>query len=166
MNTTYILVNTKRYPYHRNILSILADHLFPNDTDISIIDLSQSNISALGQHLDATAPDLVITLDLSGFEIRTYTGECFLNILPSKICNIIWGNKPEYSKYLNGKLSLSMLFYDATGINHELSSVYPYLRYYYSTMYPIASTQINDSASETIEALKALWNHFIKEVLI
>lgn len=166
MNTTYILVNTKRYPYHRNILSVLADHLFPNDTDISIIDLSQSNISALGQHLDAAAPDLVITLDLAGFEIRTYTGECFLNILPSKICNIIWGSKPEYENFLNGKLSLSMLFYDATGINHELSSVYPYLRYYYPTIHPITNSQIVDSDSDTIEALKALWNHFIKEVLI
>ena len=89
-----------------------------------------------------------------------------MNILPSKICNIIWGSKPEYENFLNGKLSLSMLFYDATGINHELSCVYPYLRYYYPTIHPIANTQITGSDSETIEALKALWNHFIKEVLI
>ena len=95
-------------------------------------------------------PDLIISLDLSGFELRTLTGECLLNMLPCKVCNIIWGDKPEYSNYLSGKLSLSMLFYDATGIDNQLPSKYPNMRYYCTTF----------------TTLQDIWDHFTKEVLL
>mgnify|MGYP003303924565 CR=1 FL=1 len=90
--------------------------------------------------------------------------KCFFNILSAKICNIIWGDKPEYSKVLNGKLSLSMLFYDACGRDNQLFSKYPYLRYYYPT-----SREITVNASDFTQShkiLKEIWEHFTKEVLM
>lgn len=168
MNTIYIIVNTSRYPYHRHLLSILANSIFLDETDISIIDMCKGEPSSIGQHLSSINIDLLISLDLAGFEIGTFTGECFFNILPCKICNIIWGNKQEYHNYLMGKLSLSMLFYDATGVNHNLSSIYPYLRYYYPTIAPISHSKssILGNDNTTTQILNTIWSHFLREALL
>lgn len=169
MNTLFILTNTSHHPYHSNILSILSKCTNLKNFNTHIIDINkQSNTSAICQKLSQSSPDLIITLDLAGFELRTVTGECLLNMLPCKTCNIIWGDKPAYKEYLTGKLSLAMLFYDATGKDNQLPAKYSYMRYYYPTSEAIITTQAGSNASEsqTVEVLQNIWNHFTKEVLL
>ena len=167
MNTLFIIVNTTLYAYHKELLTLLESKVFLDFANTYTIDIDkQQTRSTVSQQLLSTNPDLIITLDLAGFEFRTLTGECLLNMLPCKVCNILWGNKSEYCKYLTGKLSLSMLFYDATGTDNQLPSKYPNMRYYYPTSRAIPTTTLNDTESEIIETLQNIWNHFIAEVLL
>lgn len=161
-----VLSDTRKYPYHTTITKALESIVFSNGSNAQIIDIKDANSSHFTQQLSSNTPDIIMTLDLACFEFRTLTGECILNMLPCKACNILWGDKPEYSKYLSGKLSLSMLFYDATGADNQLPSKYPNMRYYYPTSRVIPTTTLNDTESEIIETIQNIWNHFTKEVLI
>ena len=77
-------------------------------------------------------------------------------MLTSKNLNLIWGDKPEYAEYLNKKISLSMIFYDATGKDHGLTKKYPNMLYY-KTIYEL--TKDNHS-------FKQIWDDFITEVTL
>ncbi len=159
-----VLSNTYKYPYHKQITKALESIVSSNGSNAHFIDTKNANSSQFKQQLSYNIPDLIITLDLDGFAFRTLTGECLLNMLPCKVCNIIWGDKPEYSKYLSSKLSLSMLFYDATGTDNQLPSKYPNTRYYYPTSRAIPTTTLNDTESEIIETIQNIWYNFIAEV--
>lgn len=161
-----VLSNTYKYPYHKQITKALESIVSSNGSNAHFIDTKNANSSQFKQQLSSNIPDLIITLDLAGFEFRTLTGECLLNMLPCKVCNILWGNKSEYCKYLTGKLSLSMLFYDATSTDNQLPSKYPNMRYYYPTSRAIPTTTLNDTESKIIETIQNIWNHFTKEVLL
>lgn len=163
-----VLSNTCKFPYHTKIAKALETIVSSNGSNAQIIDITnKTSLSDLSIQLSALSPETVITLDLAGFELRTLTGECFLNTLPCKVCNIIWGDKSEYKDYLSGKLSLSMLFYDATANDNLLSVKYPYLRYYYPTVRAISITYSNNNETllQTYETLQDVWMHFIREVL-
>lgn len=167
MNKVIILSNINKFPYHEQIIKALNNTASPVLSGALIIDISnKSNFSSVSDKLSSECPDTIITLDLAGFELRTLTGECLLNMLPCKVCNIIWGNKTEYNAYLNGKISLSMIFYDATGQDNHLSSAYPNIHYYYPTDKPVStiSTGILDGA--TVNVLQEILIHFKNEVLL
>ncbi len=159
-----ILSNITKYHYHINILQSLKSILPSNDCDISHIDISDKSSSELSMQLSALSIDYIITLDLAGFELKTLTGECLLNMLPCTILNIIWGDKPQYEAFLSKKLSLSMLFYDATGDNHHLNVKYPYLRFYYPTSDPINPAPENNK--QTVITLQSVLAHFKEETLL
>lgn len=166
MNTLLIITKVKQYEYHHLLLPLLTTNIFSNALCIYTADISKYQ-SSISQQLADTNPDLIITLDLAGFELRTLTGECLLNMLPCKICNILWGDKPEYAEYLSGKLSLSMLFYDATGNDNQLPVKYPNMRYYYATPKAIPTAQDDVLTDSTIQsALQDILNHFKTEVLL
>lgn len=167
MNIT-VLSNTQKYPYHTQIAKAMDTIVSITSSNAQIIDIKNVHLSHFTQQLSSSTPDIIITLDLAGFEFRTLTGECLLNMLPGNVCNILWGDKPEYNKYLTGKLSLSMLFYDATGTDNQLPAKYPYMRYYYPTPQAIPASTYSDNTSETqtSEALLNIWEHFTKEVLL
>lgn len=160
-----ILSNTLKFPYHNQIIKALNTIVSTNGSSAQVIDISvKTPMSKSSRQLSSLSADIIITLDLAGFELRTLTGECLLNMLPCKVCNILWGDKPEYNKYLTGKLSLSMLFYDATGVDYQLPSKYPNMRYYYPT-----SKVLDVQSTLEPEMLKILQNiivHFTKEVLL
>lgn len=159
-----VLSNTYKHPNHTQIIKALDTNASFNGANAHTISIQDANSSHFTQQLSVNTPDIIITLDLAGFEFRTLTGECLLNMLPCKVCNIIWGDKAEYKDYLSGKLSLSMLFYDATSQDNQLPAKYPNMRYYYPTSKTILSTTFNDTESEIIETLQNIWNHFIAEV--
>ncbi len=131
MLTIAILIAPTVYPYHTAISAIIKSALGDDKHTISIIDINAYKFDHLClKEIENLHPDVLITLDLSGFVFRTQTGENALNMLYTKNLNLIWGNKPEYSPFLVKKLSLSMLFYDATGTDHHLPAHYPNMLYY------------------------------------
>lgn len=167
MKKIIILSNLTKFPYHTQIIKALNTIVLSDMFSAQIMDISGNTpISTLSQQLSATIPDTIITLDLAGFELKTLTGECLLNMLPCKVLNIIWGAKPEYSDYLSRKLSLSMLFYDATGEDNVLSSKYPDMRYYYPTNHAIPTAITNNNDQQITETLQKIWTHFKSEVLL
>lgn len=164
-----VLSDTLKFPYHNQITKALKTIFSTNGSNAQFIDISiKTPMSELSRQLSSLPADIIITLDLAGFELRTITGECLLNMLPCKVCNILWGDKPEYNKYLTGKLSLSMLFYDATGTDNQLLAKYPDMRYYYPASQAIPCTTDSQPARkpEEIETLQDIMAHFTKEVLL
>lgn len=167
MNKVIILSNINKFSYHEQIIKALKNTASPVLSGALITDISdKSNFSSVSDKLSSECPDIIITLDLAGFELRTLTGECLLNMLPCKVCNIIWGNKPEYNAFLNGKISLSMIFYDATGQDNHLLSAYPNMHYYYSTDKPVSTIPSGILDDVTVNVLQEILTHFKNEVLL
>lgn len=54
--------------------------------------------------------DLLISLDLMGFERITETGNYSYNLQTFKMCHILFGDKEEYSTILKSDLSIAMFF--------------------------------------------------------
>lgn len=129
--TILILTNHSQYPEHRGLSSIIQTALLQKGHSSSLLDINDfaydhQCLSAISEH----NPDVLITLDLSGFRFRTQSGENALNMLYTKNLNLVYGNRPEYAPFLSKKISLSMIFYDISGINHSLPKYYPNMLYY------------------------------------
>lgn len=169
-----ILTNPKQYSYHVPISRMINTVLTKRAHSIYLLDIdSEKYDHQCLTKLNAFEPDVIITLDLAGFRFRTQSGENALNMLFTKNLNILWGNKPEYEPLLNKKISLSMLFYDASGTNHSLPLLYPDMLYYkvmkplpvFSASEPDASPDISRD-SESASAFLDIWYDFLKEVLL
>ena len=155
LNITILTAPTK-YPYHAAISAMLGSVLHESGHAFSILDIDSYKYDhhCLAQ-IEAFHPDVLITLDLAGFRFRTQTGENALNMYYTKNLNLIWGNKTEYALYLNKKISMSMLFYDATGEDNNLPAVYPNMLYYK------ALVELTDANS-----FQTIWNDFLTEALL
>jgi len=164
MKRYYILCDNCHL-HHAAIIQLLHVTLSTTCDQIGCLDVSATP-SLIMQQLSKFSPDFIITLDLAGFEFKTLTGECFLNTLPCKILNIIWGDKSKYEPYLSKKLSLSMLFYDVTGHDNNLPSKYTNMRYYYPTSKEIVTNQYKRSNNTVLEVMQEIWTHFKSETLL
>ena len=159
-----ILTESPKYSYHTTASRQIQSTLESNGHAVTILDISfcMPDHKYL-QKINELQPDILITLDLAGFQFRTQAGEIALNMLPTKNLNLLWGNKPEYAGLLHKKISLSMLFYDVTGMDHHLPALYPDLLYYkvLGTIPPEAS-----DFTQARESFALIWADFTREVLL
>lgn len=165
MSNIVILTNFAQYPYHTYLSNMIRSALCQNNVFQLDINSKEYDHQCLAE-LNRLSPDIIITLDLSGFRFRTQTGENALNMLYTKNLNIIWGNKPEYAQLLNKKISLSMLFYDATGTDNKLTQIYPNLLYYkVANLITYCPTSTLSMRSDQENFLR-IWNDFKQETLL
>lgn len=163
----FILTNIKNYDYHTPIASQIQSYLESRSHTITILDIdSEKYDHQCFAKVKEANPDIVITLDLSGFRFRTQSGEIALNQLYSKNLNLIWGNKPEYCTYLNKKISLSMLFYDVAGTDCHLSDSYPNVLYYHLANPLLVSQKQLNLTGEAQEVFAQIWSDFKTQVLL
>lgn len=157
MTNIVILTNQNKYSYHKEIAPMLRVTLSNSDSSITTIDIDgyKFDHECLAK-IKELQPDVIVTLDLAGFRFRTQSGENALNMLPSKNLNLVWGDKQEYSEYLSKKISLSMIFYDATGIDHGLSEKYTNMLYYKTVC----------ELTEDTDSFKQIWEDFAAEVML
>lgn len=165
MTNIIILTNTTTYSYHNTIAKLIMDSLANSAYAISTLDINSTQYphQCLAK-LNSMTPDILITLDLAGFHFRTQSGENALNMLYTKNLNLVWGNRPEYADYLNKKVSLSMLFYDATGKDYQLSLLFPNVLYYKAHPDYLITQECN-SATDSANFL-AIWEDFLRETLL
>ena len=152
-----ILTNQTKYTYHLEIASIIHTYLTQNCHNISTLDIDDYKYDheCLAK-IKELQPEVIVTLDLAGFRFRTQSGENALNMLTSKNLNLVWGDKPEYAEYLNKKISLSMIFYDATGEDHGLMEKYPNMLYYNAEW----------ALTENMESFQKIWADFVYAVCL
>ncbi len=157
MTNIVILTNKRKYSYHAEVSSMIYTVLSKSDTVITTIDIDDYKFDheCLAK-IKELQPDVIVTLDLAGFRFRTQSGENALNMLPGKNLNLVWGNKPEYAEYLSKKISLSMIFYDATGVDHGLSGKYPNMLYYKTVC----------ELTKESESFQRIWEDFVTESVI
>ena len=159
-----ILTESAKYSYHTTASRQIQSTLESDGHAVTILDISFCIPDhKYLQKINELQPDVLITLDLAGFQFRTQAGEIALNMLPTKILNLIWGNKPEYAGFLHKKISLSMLFYDVTGMNHHLPAIYLDLLYY--KVLGVIPPEASDS-TQAREAFAQIWADFTREVLL
>ena len=167
MANIVILTNTSEYPYHTVIVPTIQSALQVYNHTVSILDIdSYPYDHQCHTQLKQMNPDALITLDLAGFRFRTQSRENALNLLSSKNLNLIWGNKPEYEPLLNKKISLSMLFYDASGSDYNLSQLYPNLLYYKALAPIMCSPTVESDRSLNQTNFTRIWKDFAEEVLL
>ena len=161
MQNITLIVNTIKYPYHSNISDLINYCLSNEDYIVNTIDLGNPDInnSKLNSLLFDSEIDFLITLDLSGFDLRTQTGECALNLLYSKNLNIIWGDSKDYDIYLSKKLSMSMVFYDASGDNNYMPTYYPNMLFFnYGVQYFLPQYE---NISVNAPRFNNIWTNFL-----
>ena len=61
--------------------------------------------------IKARRPDVLITVDLVGFEQRTLTDNISYNLLDCKQLHLLLHENPRNESYLAGQLSIAMFFY-------------------------------------------------------
>ena len=167
MANIVILTSPIDYPYHTIISTMIQTYLTKLNHTVSMFDINffKYDHECLTQ-IKELQSDVIITLDLTGFRFRSQAGETALNMLPTKILNLIWGNKPEYASVLNKKISLSMLFYDASGINYQLPQIYPNLLYYKEMGEIMCSPTSDSDVLINCEHFQQIWSDFTQEVLL
>jgi len=161
-----ILIDKTHYPYHQNIATNICNFFNNCQHTANILDVHSEIYDHLClKKLDELSPEVLITLDLAGFHFRTQTGETALNMLTTKNLNLIWGNQSKYTLPLSKKLSLSMIFYDATGNNFSLPQHYPNMQYYKTNnnFYIDITPQTKPDAKI---AFAYIWKDFTQEVLL
>lgn len=164
--TIIILTNQKQYPYHSFLSKMLMQFFKEKDSLVSIMDIPSDTYEYFSlQQIQNQSPDILITFDLAGFPFRTQTKETALNMLSSKNLNLLWGDKKEYTPFLSGKLSLSMIFYDLSGENFHLSRHYPNLQYYKASPNYCLDTHTTDFANFS-KVFSLIWEDFTKEALL
>ena len=162
-----LLTNTSQYVYHTTVSHIIQSVLASFSHQVTTLDIDDFTYShqCLAK-ITSLAADVIITLDLAGFHLRTQSGENALNMLTSKNLNLIWGNKNEYASYLQKKISLSMLFYDVTGTDNHLPEQYPNMHYYKTLCKLDANENTPEAQTANASAFQTIWNDFTQEVLL
>lgn len=164
MNHIVILTNYTTYPYHQSIATMISSILSDAGYSVQSLDISYTRYAhQCFAKLTAMEPDILITLDLAGFHFRTLTGENALNMLYTKNLNLVWGNRPEYADFLNKKVSLSMLFYDAAGRDCQLPTFFPNVLYYKAR--PDFTLHQTQCLSTDSEHFINIWKDFMAEIL-
>ncbi len=75
-------------------------------------------------------PEVLITVDLPGFEQRTLTDNISYNLLDCKQLHFLLHENLRNESYLAGQLSIAMFFYCAgDALYNRLAQRYPYLPY-------------------------------------
>ncbi len=69
------------------------------------------NDAGLSGKLRELAPDMLLTVDLQGFEHRTLTGNLSYNLLDCKQVHLLLHDNLQNEHFLSGQLSISMFFY-------------------------------------------------------
>lgn len=163
MSNIVVLTNHMTYPYHKKVADMITSIFTTSQHIVKVLDVNSTQYphQCLAK-LTAMEPEFLITLDLAGFHFRTQSGENALNMLFTKNLNLVWGNPPEYTSFLTKKISLSMLFYDATGIDNKYHTLYPNVLYYK------AQTDFQLSKGECLSTDKQhfqnIWEDFQNEV--
>lgn len=167
MNNIVLISDTANYPYHSRLCNLIQSLSSFKDYTFSHIDReSGKRDSILSNEITALSPDLVITLDLAGFHSYTQLGEIALNLLPAKLMNLIWGNKPEYSPLLSKKLSLSMHFFDCSPQTSPLMELYPYMEYCKHIGSVITEKPLETHDAHNKSSLEQISRCFLQEIQV
>lgn len=125
-----IVYNSQKYKYHeKTVETILAVAMkqFGKDTVVDKLDMSSDcPLHELFYRIRDNGAQLIITLDLAGFELRTENDSISLNGIHSRIVNILLKGSDSFAGELKCRQNLSMYTYIPARENHEaVSRRYP-----------------------------------------
>lgn len=103
-----IIINSIRYKNHTEKAEIFKRVLGNKVNELLLIDMnSRLKDYEIFYQLRDYKPDLVITFDLAGFELRTELNDISLNILPCRMAHILFDKSYKYPELKSVLLNIS-----------------------------------------------------------
>lgn len=122
-----ILIHSGKYPEHQARLKGLKELLTEEGNETFLVDMSDKE-SHFEQYrkIKSFGAEIILTMDLAGFELRTETGSITLNQLPCLMFHLLFHPVEDYGKVLQEPFNFSMFFYAAAdGDRMRLEQNYP-----------------------------------------
>lgn len=121
MKTLY-LINSEKYNYHKELIKDFLI-VIPGE----IIDMGDGkDYGERFREIDSIHPDIIITYDLAGFELRTGSDTLSLNNIYARMAHILFHKTNYYGGNLRLRQNLSMFTYIPCEENiSECRSLYP-----------------------------------------
>ncbi len=105
-----LLYNIKKHPEQKELLDCISNSLSKHE--LVYIDFSKNvPLHSLYFEIEKAFPDTIISLDFSGFELRTEGDDLSLNRLGCRILLLINDDIGKYKSYLNFQLNFSMFLF-------------------------------------------------------
>lgn len=122
-----ILINSKKYQYHREICNAFINNNSSCVFYYRIIDFAD-DLSLHNKYFDIlnAVPTLILNLDGAAFVLKTESDNLSLNAVPCRIINLMFQNPENYGSDIKLRQNLSMFTYFSPRYikdNEELNSV-------------------------------------------
>lgn len=128
-----IVVNSRIYREHKKITEAFAKVLQEKEYEVIIIDLgTDMPAHEKSQMIKQGQPHLIITFDMSGFELRTTLDHATYNVMSYRMAHILLGEYREYSKWFWESMNFSMFFYAPAKTAKEIKKNHPEIENVYS----------------------------------
>lgn len=130
--TGIIVINTKLYPTHLEVASFLKKAIENSPPvpflTLHVVDMGQPlPLHELYNQIADLYPFFIITLDLSGFELRTDSDGFSYNRIPCRMAHILLKEAGNYTGQLSDCMNFSMFFYAFPTVCQSLKTQYPNL---------------------------------------
>lgn len=111
MRTT-IITNCRKYPYHKEILSLFLNEASKYGISRAF-DMADKSISLLEiyHQIEDSNCDLLISFDCAGFEFRTEINSLAYNTLSCRMAHILFQKMQEYGNCLKQQMNFSMFLF-------------------------------------------------------
>ena len=156
------LINGRKYGYHKTLARDFLE-VIPGE----VLDMSDG--TPFGQRyyeLEEKDPDVIITFDLAGHDLRTGSGTLSLNNLYARMAHILFHDPDRYGRDAALRQNLSMFMYipakEDGAYSANLQDV-PNIRSFVPVRY------MADSAEEhagNVENIKVWWERFKKDAML
>lgn len=107
------LINSKEYSYHKGMINDFTACISGDVIDMSCGEY----LHEIYYDIEEKSPDVIITFDLAGFELRTASDTLSLNRIYARMAHIIFSKKCLSDRSLKERQNLSMFTYIPNGYN-------------------------------------------------
>lgn len=130
MNAAFV-INTKKNPEYSDVYRKLAAAFEKKGFTAAVVDMGEERpLHEQFFRLRNIKPQLVITFDLAGFEMRTLQETPSFNIISCRMAHLIMKADKETEDCLNVPLNFSMFFYTADSDHAEsIRKKYPFVEH-------------------------------------
>lgn len=157
------LIDTKKYPYHTNVIKD-----FIHVIDGEIVDIATVNdLGSTYYSIEEYGPRVIIAFDLVGHSFRTGSGTLSLNGIYCRIANVLFQKVQVYGNDIRLRQNLSSFMYiterdDLLSVRENCSEL-PNIEYMKEITYK-ASTDEEHEENQSI--IRNWWLDFKKEAMI
>lgn len=122
-----IIINTSKYPEHRNVGDIFKKAFEVKGYEVKQIDLGpiQKEYVKSGM-IENEKPQLLVTFDMAGFEMRTLLEKATYNTMPYRMAHFLLKDYEAYKKeWLEDDMNFSMFFYASEQTGQAIKERHP-----------------------------------------
>ncbi len=161
MRILYLIDSKKNY--HKRILP-----QFLEITGGEVIDMADPiPLSDMYFRIEEYRPDVVITFDLAGFELRTSSDTLSLNNIYARMAHILFGSSGNYGADIKARQNLSMFTYIPDGEDcSEFLRRNPLIANVACFKAFDRNAESDEEKEKNISSIRAWWSEFKTEAML